>query len=66
MKKKEIVTPEYTRRAIENYRKKFDIVSDRLPAGAVERMKAVGMTPADRADAIIKELERRENEIKRG
>lgn len=60
MRKKEILTPEYTRRAVENYRKKFDIVSVRLPAGAVERMKAVGMTPDDRVKAIMRELERRE------
>lgn len=64
-RKKEIKTPEYTKRAIDKYRAKFDIVSDRLPAGTVERMKAVGMTPTDRAAAIMAELERRETEAEK-
>ena len=62
MKRKEVKTPEYTRRAIDKYKSGFDFVSVRLPAGTKSRMDAAGMTPADRAAALMAELEKREAE----
>ena len=32
-------TPEYTKRAIDNYRNQFDMVQIRLPKGTKERIK---------------------------
>ena len=54
-------TPEYTKKAIESYRKNFDFVQLRLPAGTRERMEAAGLKSADFIAAFLKELERREN-----
>ena len=33
-------TPEYTRKAIDNYRNKFDVVSVRMPKGTRSRIEA--------------------------
>ena len=67
MKRKEIKTPDYTRRAIDKYNAQFDIVSVKLPAGTKERMTAAGFTPSDRVQAILKALEEREAEnVKKG
>lgn len=60
MRKKEIKTPDYTRRAIDKYREKFDYITIKAPKGTKERLEAVGMTPADRVKAILDEIERRE------
>ena len=60
-------TAEYTRRAIDNYKKKFDQVLVNLPKGSKERIKAINpdITPgAFVRDAAIKELERIENKNK--
>ena len=62
MRKKEIKTPDYTRRAVDNYREKFDFLTDKFPKGTKERLEAVGMTPADRVKAILDEIERREQQ----
>ena len=59
---KKIKTASYDRAAIDRYRAKYDIVSDRLPAGTVERMRAAGFTPSDRVAAIMAALEKREKE----
>lgn len=58
-------TADYTRRAIENYKKKFDQVLVNLPKGTKEKIKSLcpGMTPgAFVRDAAIKELGRIEKE----
>lgn len=34
-------TPEYTRRAIDNYKNKFDIINVRLPKGTKDKIKEV-------------------------
>lgn len=36
-------TPEYTRKAVERYRDKFDLVQIRLPKGTKERIAAAGV-----------------------
>ena len=35
-------TPEYTKKAINNYREKFDFIQVRFPKGTKERLKDVG------------------------
>ena len=62
MRKKEIKTPDYNRKAIDKYRARFDVVSVRLPLGAVDRMTACGFTPSDRVAAIMAALEKKEAE----
>jgi hypothetical protein len=62
MKMKQVKTPEYTRRAQDKYNAQFDIFTIKAPKGTKERMEAVGMTPADRVSAVLKEIERREQE----
>ena len=54
-------TPEYTRKAVDNYRKKFDIMQLRLPKGTRDRIEK----QADKAhdfvvDCVLAELERLE------
>lgn len=54
-------TANYTRKAIDNYRTKFDLAQIRLPKGTRERAKANGININDVAvDAILKELEKSE------
>lgn len=62
MKRREIKTPDYNRRAVDKYRAQFDVVSVRLPLGTAERMRLADFTPADRVQAILKALEEREAE----
>jgi len=62
MRKKEIKTPDYNRKAIDKYRAQFDVVSVRLPLGASARMAAVGFSPSDRVAAIMAALEEREKQ----
>jgi hypothetical protein len=54
--------PDYTLRAIKKYNEKFDIFTDKLPAGTKERMRAVGFSAGDRCAAIMQALEERERE----
>ena len=54
-------TPDYTRKAIEKYRRKFDLQQLRLDKGLKARAAAVGLTPSGMADIIRQEVERREN-----
>lgn len=54
-------TPEYTRKAVDNYRKKFDIMQLRLPKGTRDRIEK----QADKAhdfvvDCVLEKLERLE------
>ena len=62
MRKKEIKTPDYTRRAIDKYNEKFDMFTVKCPAGTKERMTACGFTPSDRVAAIMAALEEREKQ----
>lgn len=62
MKRKEIKTPDYVRRAQDKYNAQFDIFTVKAPKGTKERLEAVGMTPADRVKAILDEIERREQQ----
>ena len=55
-------TPEYTKNAIDNYRRKFDIVQIRLPKGTKKRIETQGYTINAYINKIVLEdLERREN-----
>lgn len=57
-------TAEYTRRAVENYRAKFDTAQIRLPKGTRERAKAVNANINDIAvAAVLAYLEDREKEL---
>lgn len=57
-------TAEYTRRAVENYRAKFDTAQIRLPKGTRERAKAVNANINDIAvAAVLSYLEDREKEL---
>lgn len=60
MKTKQQKTPEYLRKAVDRYRSKYDMISLRLPAGTVERMNKVGMTPKMRVEILLDALERME------
>ena len=62
MKTKQPKTPEYLRKAIDRYRSKYDVISLRLPAGTVERMNNVGMTPKMRVEILLDSLERMEKD----
>ena len=54
-------TANYTRKAIDNYRTKFDLAQIRLPKGTRDRAKANGINLNDVAvDAILKEIEKSE------
>lgn len=56
-------TANYTRKAIDNYRTKFDLAQIRLPKGTRERAKAHNINLNDVAvDAILKELEKEDKE----
>ena len=45
-------TPEYTRKAINNYKEKFDIIQIRLPKGTRDRIKT--LTDESHNDFIVK------------
>ena len=64
MKTKQKKTPEYLRKAVDRYRSKYDVVSLRLPAGTVDRMNNIGMTPKMRVDVLLDALERMEKDEK--
>ncbi len=54
-------TPEYTRRAVENYRNKFDLIQVRLPKGTKERIANAGEVANDYITSLVlADLERRE------
>ena len=54
-------TPEYTRKAVDNYRKKFDIMQLRLPKGTRERIEKQADKVHDFVVAcVLSELERLE------
>ena len=59
-------TPDYTRRAIEKYREKHDIIQMQLPKGTRGRALAVGMAPKDMAALVLAEIDRREAEKSAG
>ena len=52
--------PEYTRRAIENYRKTHKTLQIMFSFDELDRMKAAGMTTKDIKPLVMTELERRE------
>lgn len=62
MKTKQKKTPKYLRKAVDKYRSKYDVISLRLPAGTVERMNNVGMTPKMRVEILLDTLERMEKD----
>lgn len=62
MNTKQKKTPEYLRKAVDRYRSKYDVISLRLPAGTVERMNNVGMTPKMRVEILLDALERMEKD----
>ena len=37
-------TPEYTKKAVDNYRAKYDFIQTRYPKGTIDRLKAAGIT----------------------
>jgi len=53
-------TPDYTLKAIKNYKEKFDIQYLRLEKGLKARAQAVGLRPSDMALLIKEEVEKRE------
>lgn len=54
-------TPEYTRKAVDNYRKKFDIMQLRLPKGTRDRIEKQAEKAHDFVvDCVLAELERLE------
>ena len=54
-------TPDYTRRAVENYRNKFDLIQVRLPKGTKERIINAGEVANDYITSLVlADLERRE------
>ena len=54
-------TPDYTKRAIEKYKEKFDLQYLRLEKGLKARADAVGLRPCDMATLIKEEVEKRES-----
>lgn len=55
-------TAEYTRRAVDNYRSKYDFAQIRLPKGTRERAKALGANISNIAvDAVLARLDAIEN-----
>ena len=52
--------PEYTRRAIENYRKTHKTLQIVFSLDELERMTAAGMTSKDIKPLVMAEIERRE------
>ena len=60
--KRDIKTPKYISDAVKKYNAKFDIFTDKLPAGTKDRMTAAGFTPSDRVAAIMEALEKKEAE----
>ena len=55
-------TPEYTKRAIENYRAKKEYIQFSVDKGIKDRMKNAGLSTADIRSWILAELEKREND----
>ena len=56
-------TPEYTRRAIDNYKNKFDIINVRLPKGTKDRIKKTIKTESINnyiVELVKKDLEQKE------
>lgn len=56
-------TPEYTRRAINNYKNKFDIINVRLPKGTKDRIKETIKTESINnyiVELVEKDLEQKE------
>ena len=53
--------PEYTKRAIDNYRKKHYFMQLRFDRDIKERLELAGLTAAEVAVLVLDELERREN-----
>ena len=47
-------TPDYTKKAISNYREKFDVMQIRLPKGTRDRIKA--LTEESHNDFIVKAI----------
>lgn len=59
-------TPEYTKRAIQNYNNKWDRIAVNLPIGTKERIKMLTGRSCNAfiSELVIKELDRIENETK--
>lgn len=51
-------TPDYTKKAVANYREKFDILQLRLPKGTKEKLKNKGNINEYICALILKDLEK--------
>ena len=62
-------TPEYTRKAIDSYRKKYDLAQIRMPKGTRERIKNYNLSINDIAVSAVLEylddLDRRTEDAKK-
>lgn len=57
-------TPDYTRKAVDNYRKKFDMIQLRLPKGTKNRIeKHFGNVHGFIVSCVMKELDRLETQV---
>lgn len=66
MPTKKLKTNEYTRRAIDNYRKTHKTLQIVFSLDELERMTAAGMTSKDIKPLVMAEIERREKESNQG
>lgn len=56
-------TPEYTKKAVANYRKNFDIIQIRFPKGTKEKLSKFGNINAYITNLVLEDLKKdKENE----
>lgn len=53
-------TPEYTKRAVNNYREKFDFIQVRFPKGTKEKLKEVGDKNSFIVNCVLSALDKSE------
>lgn len=54
-------TPEYTKRAVNNYREKFDFIQVRFPKGTKEKLEEVGDKNSFIVNCVLSALDKSEN-----
>lgn len=54
-------TPEYTKKAINNYREKFDFIQVRFPKGTKEKLKEVGDKNSFIVNCVLNALDSSQN-----
>lgn len=54
-------TPEYTKKAINNYREKFDFIQVRFPKGTKEKLKEVGDKNSFIVNCVLNALDGSQN-----